>query len=204
MEQKDVWDSIASSWHGFKRKPFPERVAKLAEEWVPGRILDLGCGNGRNLMPFSERGFECYGVDFSKKMLELAESYFKEKNLKAEFVLGNLTKIPLEDNYFDYVICVAAFHHLNKDEQIACLNEIKRVLKKDGRVYLGVWNKWQLRFLFGKKERYVPWKKEGKVFGRYYYLFNLFELKKKIQDARFKIEVIKGLFNKNIEVIFRK
>jgi len=199
--QKETWDSVANGWHNFKRKPFPETVYRLAENWSSGKILDLGCGNGRNLMPFSEKGFECHGVDFSIEMLKNARSYFEKSELKADFQLGELTDIPFEDNYFDYIICVASFHHLNKEKQIKCLEEIKRVLKPGGKIYISVWNKWQDGFWFSKKEKYVKWRTRDCVIRRYYYLFSIFEFKKLLKKVGFKIDEAFGMFDKNIEVV---
>ena len=200
--QKDTWDNVAKGWHNFKRKPFPKTIHDLSGKWAPGKILDLGCGNGRNLMPFSEKKFECHGVDFSVEMLINAKRYFEENKLNAVFEVGEMMSIPYEDNYFDYVICVAAFHHLNKKDQMKTLFEIKRVLKKGGKVYFSVWNKWQnLEFMVYKKEKYVKWRTKEHVIRRYYYLFNLFELKNLLKRAGFKIETAFGMFDKNIEII---
>lgn len=203
--QKEVWDSLAEGWNNFRRKPFPYTVLKLSDKWKKGKILDLGCGNGRNLVPFSEKGFDCYGVDFSEKMLEYAKGRFSKRKLTAEFKFGDLAKIPFEDNFFDYIICIASFHHLNKKDQIKSLNEIKRVLKEDGKLYLTIWNKWQGKFLFGKKEKFMSWKIKDEIFERYYYFFNIFEIKRLLRKFGFKIEKSFGIFRKNIEIVcFKK
>jgi tRNA (uracil-5-)-methyltransferase TRM9 len=201
MNQREIWNSLAESWNRFRKKPFPHTVLRISDEWKKGKILDLGCGNGRNLAPFVKNGFSCYGVDFSKEMLDNAKTMFKKRKLNAEFKIGDLVKIPFENEFFDYVICVASFHHLNKKEQIECLKEIKRVLKKNGKFYICVWNKWQKKFMFKKKEQYIFWKIKEKVFERYYYFFNIFEFKKLLKKSEFKIENLFGMFKKNIEAI---
>jgi tRNA (uracil-5-)-methyltransferase TRM9 len=194
--EKEVWNKIAPEWDRFRTKPFPETVLTLANKWKPGKILDLGCGNARNLTPFSEKEFECYGIDFSEDMIELAK-----KRLKAEFKVGDILKIPYEDNYFDYIICVAAFHHVKKEDQKKGLQEIRRVLKPGGKLYLTCWNKWQKRFLFSEKEAKIPWKIKDKTYYRYNYLFNYFELRRLVKKAEFNIEKISGIVGKNIEII---
>ena len=114
-----------------------------------------------------------------------------------------MTKLPFKDGYFDYLICVASFHHLNKFEQEIALNEFKRILKPGGKMYITAWNKWQSKFLFSGKEVFVPWKVENKIYRRYYYLFNYIEFKN-LLSKYFKIENSEGIFEKNIELIVKK
>jgi len=194
--ERDVWNAISPAWDRFRKKPFPKTVTELASKWKPGKVLDLGCGNARNLVPFSEKGFECFGVDFSEEMIKLAK-----KRLKAEFKLGDILEIPYKDDNFDYIICVAAFHHVKKVDQEKGLQEIKRVLKPNGKLYITGWNKWQKGKFFLKKEANIPWKMKDKTYDRYNYLFNYLELKKLVKKSGFNIEKISGMFGKNIEVL---
>jgi len=199
MKQEEVWNSIAESWNNFRKYPSNKRVIDLANTWEPGNILDLGCGNGRNLIPFAKKRFDCYGIDFSKNMIKNAKKSFKENKLKAKFKQGELTKIPFKDNYFDYIICLASFHHLNKKEQSTSLKEIKRILKPKGKLFIAVWNKWQPRFIFKSKEQIIPWKVKDKTYQRYYYLFNIFEFKNLLKKYNFKIK--KSYIDKNISIL---
>lgn len=199
MKQEEVWNSIAESWNNFRKYPSNKRVIDLANTWEPGNILDLGCGNGRNLIPFAKKIFDCYGIDFSKNMIKNAKKSFKENKLKAKFKQAKLTKIPFKDNYFDYIICLASFHHLNKKEQSTSLKEMKRVLKPNGKLFIAVWNKWQPRFIFKSKEQIIPWKVKDKTYQRYYYLFNIFEFKNLLKKYNFKIK--KSYIDKNISIL---
>ena len=199
MKQQEVWNSIAESWNNFRKYPSNKKVIDLANNWKPGKILDLGCGNGRHLIPFTKKGFDCYGIDFSKNMINNSKESFKKNNLKATFKQGTLTKIPFKDNNFDYIICLASFHHLNKKEQSTSLKEIKRVLKPNGKLFIAVWNKWQPRFIFKSKEQMIPWKVKDKTYQRYYYLFNIFEFKKLLRKHNFEIK--KSYFDRNISVL---
>ena len=70
MSQEKVWDKIAEQWHHFRQQKF-QPVYDFIENFKPkkGKILEVGCGNARNLIPFAKSGFECYGIDFSNNML---------------------------------------------------------------------------------------------------------------------------------------
>jgi ubiquinone/menaquinone biosynthesis C-methylase UbiE len=200
--QENIWNSLAEQWNRFRSKPFPETVLYLSRTWKNGKLLDIGCGNGRNLISFAEKDFICEGIDFSIEMVKNAKSKFKKLGLKAKFHASNMTKLPFKDNSFDYLICIASFHHLNKLDQEKALDEFKRILKPGGKMYITTWNKWQSKFLFSEKEIFVPWKVGDKTYQRYYYLFNYYEFKN-LLSKYFKIESADGKFGKNIELIVK-
>lgn len=201
--QKKIWDNLAKQWNNFRNKPEPivnyflDRYTKNA-----GRIIDLGCGNARNLIPF--HNFSCYAVDFSKKMLDKAKLTSEKYGLDINLYKSDLDKLPFKDNFFDYALMLASLHHLEtKEKRLNALKEIHRILKNNGIVLITVWNKWQLKFLFKKKDTLIPWKQKNKIYYRYYHLFNYFELKSLLKKVNFKIlesKVIKG----NIVFIVKK
>jgi ubiquinone/menaquinone biosynthesis C-methylase UbiE len=153
ISQKEVWNAIAEKWSEFRQTPSPTVVDFLKE--AHGKILDLGCGSGRNFMK-TKKG-KLYGLDFSEKMIELAKKDAKKKKIEVELQVMN-KNIPYEDNFFDYVICAAVLHCLNKKEQKVMVDELYRVLKKKGRALVSVWGKKSPRLRNAKKESYVGWK----------------------------------------------
>ena len=208
-EQKKVWDEIAEGWSDWRQAPFPE-VKKFIEENVrdPGAVLDIGCGNGRNLIPFAQRGFKCYGIDFSPKMIKLAREFFERKKLSANFKVANAVKIPFKSEFFDYCISTAVIHHLQTDkERREALLGIRRVLKEGGKALLMVWNKYGIgnwNLMLKPKETYIPWRRKGKTYWRYYYLFNFFEFKRLVEECGFKIISSGGIFDRNIMFVVKK
>lgn len=186
QDQKVVWDAIAKQWFHFRQMPF-----KDVEKWLSflvsmkrGKILEVGCGNCRNLLPFARKEFDCYGIDFSKKMLEHAKLFCDKHNIKVKLRLSDATKLPFKNNTFDYVLVIAVLHHLNRQQQKKALQEIKRVLKPNGLALISVWNKHKV---FKPKQVYVPWHVAGKTYYRYYYLFNFFELRRLLKKKGFRI-----------------
>lgn len=99
-------------------------------------VLDAGCGNGRNLVYFLKQKIAVYGVDqdtYSIAQLKQLSQEFNPKNDLSNFVVGELDKLPFEDDFFDCIICNAVLHFA-KDEQHFnnMLQSIWRVLKPNG------------------------------------------------------------------------
>jgi len=99
-------------------------------------ILDIGCGTGWALgqaanLIHNKGSF--YGVDLSAKMIERAKENFKT-NENFHFIKANAESIPLNDNFFDIIICTNSFHHYFDPDK--ALKEMYRLLKIGGRVYI--------------------------------------------------------------------
>lgn len=179
--QKKLWNKIAPNWNKFKDEPGIMTLRFLQRR--KGKILDLGCGSGRFLIKQKDTKF--YGVDFSKKMIELAKEKAKRMNIDAEFTLSKATKLPFESCFFDAAIFVATLHCIEtKRKRKMALKELLRVLKPGAKAKISVWNKDSKRFKNSPKERTVGWLDLGK---RYYYLYEPQELYNLVKEVGFKI-----------------
>ena len=104
----------------------------------PGqRILDAGCGTGvvsRYLAKkFAE--VEIVGCDLSDLRVQAAKN--KSSELKnVHFSSENLTHLSFHDAVFDHVVCRYVLEHLSPENVLKVLNELKRVLKPGGRVFI--------------------------------------------------------------------
>ncbi|UZE94270.1 MAG: class I SAM-dependent methyltransferase [Candidatus Pacearchaeota archaeon] len=204
QNQEKVWDAIAEQWYHFRQRPFRDITAeidKITSEFKPGKILDIGCGNCRHLLPFFKRGFDCYGIDFSSEMLKYAKEFSKKYDFKVKLKKAKAEKLPFKNKSFNYVLSVAVLHHLKKKEQEKAIKEIYRILKPGGIALVSVWNKYPLLSLF-VKEKYEKWTVKGKTYYRYFYMFTSWELKKLLKKNGF--EISKSKVGKNIILIVRK
>ncbi len=100
------------------------------------KILDAGCGEGRNAVYFINSGFQVFGIDEN----ELAIQYIRyvSKTLKPEydaqrFQIGKLEEIPFHTSAFDAVICSAVLHFATDETNFwQMMEEMIRVLKPGG------------------------------------------------------------------------
>lgn len=143
------------------------------------RILDIGCGNGRNM--FYRDDIIVDGIDASPKLCEIV----RENGGQA--IVSCMTRIPIREKY-DGVMMVASLHHLYKrEERIQAIREGWRVLKDKGKMYIHVWAMEQpisSRRKFTKQDEIVGWyNTDGEYFERYYRIYRKGELESEIQSA---------------------
>ena len=112
------------------------RVAELAAVQPGGRALDLCCGTGDIAFALARRGAEVTGLDFSQKMLEVAESRrLKNPELKTQkliFIQGDAQQIPFSDAMFDIVTVGYGLRNLMNWE--TGLAEMQRVARPGARL----------------------------------------------------------------------
>lgn len=109
----------------------------LKDRFPPdSKILDVGCGGGRNLIYFLQNGFDVYAIDQKPEAVLNARSmahHFDANLLQDNFQISNAEKMPFESDYFDSIICSAVLHFAeNEDHFYAMFDEMWRVLKKGG------------------------------------------------------------------------
>lgn len=71
---------------------------------LKGSLLDAGCGTGRHVIPFAEKGFDVVGIDKDKEMLMASQTKLKLKKLNADLILADAQKLPLRNSLFDHII----------------------------------------------------------------------------------------------------
>lgn len=98
-------------------------------------VLDAGCGTGKFLEDIESVCREYIGVDLSEQQLVLARK--KSHKDSSKFLCSNLSELSLEDHLVDLIVCSWVLGTIiDLEERKKCLSELKRVLKKGGRIFL--------------------------------------------------------------------
>ncbi|MBK5446299.1 class I SAM-dependent methyltransferase [Peribacillus sp. TH24] len=93
-------------------------------------ILEVAPGPGYLSIELAKEGFNVTGVEISPDFVEIEKNNAKEANVSVNFKEGNASNLPCEDNFFDYIVCSAAFK--NFKDPVKALCEMHRVLKQGG------------------------------------------------------------------------
>jgi ubiquinone/menaquinone biosynthesis C-methylase UbiE len=121
-------------------------------------------------------------------MIGLASKYSDKYKFAASLLVADAGRLPFQDKSFDYIISVAAHHHiLDKQGRLQAFRELRRVLKPGGEVFLTVWNRWQKDFIGKGEQVIVPWKIKNQKLMRHYYLFTYQEMAKLLKTAGFTV-----------------
>ena len=103
------------------------------------RVLEIGCGQGRNLIYFMKEGFTVYGIDNDNSAIDLCNYISNELNASenAKFSKQNASSLSFNDAFFDAVICSRVLHFADSLEQFkANWAEQHRVLRQRGMLFL--------------------------------------------------------------------
>jgi ubiquinone/menaquinone biosynthesis C-methylase UbiE len=110
----------------------PDHVKRVARSLRKGaKVLDLGCGSGRDSLYLADRGLSVWAIDRSEPAIRRALAKPRRKNV--HFLLGEAEKLPLSSGSFDGVYSRYA---LGRAPLNAASAEIFRVLKGGGTAYL--------------------------------------------------------------------
>lgn len=189
-------------------KIIKKKSIKLMKVYKEARILDLCTGTGdlTEIIQALYSDVKITAVDFSKNMLDIA----RKKVNNVEFIEADVTNLPLQDNYFDFITISYGLRNI-ADKEKAIL-EMYRVLKQGGKI---------LHLDFGEKnlagkifEYFVPHlaKLLGKDYESYRYLvqskrefFEPKELIKKFEKNNFRLIKRKDFMFKSISAqVFEK
>lgn len=141
------------------------------------KVLDLGCGTGSILIPLAKQGVNVTGVDISKYCIKKLREYCKEEGISATLMVSNEKSVPIKNEKFDIVLLIDVLEHADNPQGV--ISEMKRVLKKNGKVFVT-----------------VPWKYHPLV--QFKFLRKLLSGRQNIDEALdkpFTISMLKKLFH---------
>jgi SAM-dependent methyltransferase len=150
---RGLWDyvqdeSLARGYDaGLVHSPLLRIDRSFAEQLFdrPGRLIDLGCGTGRLLIQFAQRGYWVLGVDLSEAMLEVAGDKARQASVVVHRLKANIVELDaLSDGSFDYAACLFSTLGMVTGEAARrqVVAHVHRLLRPGGRFLLHAHNRW--------------------------------------------------------------
>lgn len=163
--------------------PIKDLADQFIKNLIGPKILDAGCGPGRDVKYFLEQGLNPIGIDLSPALIKIAS-----KNVSgAKFIEMDMRDLAFESELFDGIWACASFLHLPKKDAKIALGQFFNVLKRKGLLSISV--------KAGLGERFVE-KKEYNGFSKFYSFYSEEEIKGIISNEGFKIQMV-TVNNKN-------
>lgn len=116
-------------WYRGRRRVLDRVIASL--DLPPGaRILDAGCGSGRNMVLLARYG-EVTGVELAEASVAVAR-----RRGVGEVIAGSVDDMPFADDHFDFAVSLDVLEHL--DDDLCSLREMRRVVRPGGQLMVTV------------------------------------------------------------------
>jgi len=105
---------------------------QLAALLPPGaRVLDLGCGEGRDSVFFAERGAAVTGVDVAADGLDKARRLARRRGVRVRWIEGGMTEVP-PDGRFDLIFSCGTLHYVARAERGALFRRLAAMTRPGG------------------------------------------------------------------------
>ena len=112
--------------------PYIEKHISLSSE---SRILEIGCGEGGNLLPFAQMGCKVVGIDLGEERIQLANEFFNELPYKSqsEFICSDIYKMTKDIGTFDVILLRDVIEHI--PDQKKFMSFVKRFMNDDSLIF---------------------------------------------------------------------
>jgi cyclopropane fatty-acyl-phospholipid synthase-like methyltransferase len=112
-------------------------IVRLAESGqIAGRVLDVGCGTGENIMYLAESGLAATGIDGAPTAIRKAKAKAKRRGLQVRFEVADALDLPVPEQPYDTIIDSGLFHVFSDEERGRFRDSLGRVIRPGGTYYL--------------------------------------------------------------------
>ena len=179
---EDRWQTSAGRYINTTQKGIVLQKVK----WHSKKVLEIGAGTGRFSIEVARQGGTVFALDFAFSMLTtIRTKSHNQSNIKV--IQANAERLPFQSDTFDICICINAFSHMPNNDLV--MNEVYRVLKKDGQFIFNFPNLFSIYFPFGF---IVNLKKRSLQKGVYTRWYKPKEISRTYRQNCFKLQNIQG------------
>ncbi len=132
---EEAYKSGEHGWPVTEPTPFVRSCLKIfRKECRAGRILDLGCGEGRHTLFFAKEGYRAIGLDMQPLALKRAKAFANSKGIAGgfHFMVGDVLALPFKNESFDLLIDYGCLHHILKKDFSLYLRNTLSQIKRGG------------------------------------------------------------------------
>ena len=125
------------------RKYFIPYISQFKQIGQDCRVLEIGCGDGGNLLPFAQMGCYTLGVDIDEGRIADARKFFADSNAKGDFIASDVFLLEELHGSFDVIICHDVIEHIGDKQRFLSL--LPQFLASGGIVFMS-FPAWQMPF----------------------------------------------------------
>ncbi len=205
---------------GYYKTSISGQVMKLFRQIKAERVLDIGAGDGTNLIYLAKKGFQSYGLEISKEGIKKARKKAKQENCIVQVLEADMFHpLHYKTEFFDAVYSYQTMNHGRHGQILKLLKEIHRILKPGGIFSIKVVQRKSFKpkklqkdiyyeksrektYKFLEENTYVPMQGEEK--GLVHYYFTREQLKREVSQIGFKFLNLKEAGHHIIENFKKK
>lgn len=131
MNSENKWEGLYSK----NKNPFGSKPQNIIFELLKyknkGDVLDLGCGEGQNILFLAKNRFKVVGIDISETAIKRCLTIAKENKVKVKCILKSVLDYKIDKEY-DIITTNYFLHLLNRKDGLKLIKQIKKHTKKRG------------------------------------------------------------------------
>lgn len=126
------WDlRYEKGWQGGEDKLF-DTFVETYRDTLGKRVLDIGCGNGRHVVPLARAGYDVTGIELSAIGVGQAKEALEQAGLEADIEQGDACNLPYQDESFDWAVSIQVFQFNDWAGAEQSFAEVGRILNPGG------------------------------------------------------------------------
>lgn len=130
LNRRQYFNELATT----SEKYFIPYIKRYMQVGKGTNVLEIGCGDGGNLLPFSRMDCDVVGVDMAEGRIKDARKFFQENGAKGRFIASDVFLLEELMHQFDLIVCHDVIEHI--DDKEGFMRKCKHMLKSRGCPFL--------------------------------------------------------------------